>query len=218
MMPMFMALLHALFFVPQGLFPFPGNPVIASFPAFDCIFDFRNTSGFVTDPANGTFVIGVDGMETNYPTSPVVGGSCGTPTMGWEINAGSVGSRDRNAGINAQLAGINFVGAAQTVTWRLDLPSAGTYSIYLGYGDPSFNSVISLVVNDTNTAKVTITAVAVLGGSFGDATGTVFGSSAAWTSGETPVSAVFSTTILRVVLGPVAAQSLINTIRVQRTA
>ena len=88
-------------------------------------FDFRNTASFVTDPPGDTYVL----STTAYPTT--VNGV----TFGW-VKTSPVQARDRNAGIDPRLAGINFVNNGSPATFYVDLPSPGTYDISLAWEMP----------------------------------------------------------------------------------
>src|SRR3990167_6684343 len=92
--------------------------------AWDKGFDFRNTSAYVTDPADHTYVLHTE----TYPTTR------NGVTFGW--SAGTIDSRDRDSGIDARLAGINF--GAATGTFRVDLPATGDYDVRIASGDASF--------------------------------------------------------------------------------
>src|SRR5271157_6482568 len=77
-------------------------------------FDFRHTAGFVTDPPGDTYVL----STTAYPTKG------GGTTYGW-AKTSLVQGRDRNAGLDPRLAGINFVNNGAPATFNVDLPSPG---------------------------------------------------------------------------------------------
>lgn len=95
--------------------------------------DFRTGSGFVTDPAGCTYCTEGD----SYPTTR------GGRTFGW----GSTPSgRDRNAGIDARIAGINFAAAAASHTFRLDGCDTGANDIYLAVGDDLYATLTTATV------------------------------------------------------------------------
>lgn len=80
--------------------------------------DFRSTAGFVTDPANFT----VDAGTTVYPTASPQGNN-----IGW-VSTSGLSSRNRSASVDPRLAGMVF-GTNIASTFKIDLPSAGTYNI-----------------------------------------------------------------------------------------
>jgi hypothetical protein len=90
-------------------------------------FDFRNTSGYVTDPANCTYVL--------LETSATRGGF----TFGWDQVANNVGVSDRNSGTDARLAGVFIDYGPPVSTFTVSSGfSAGTYNIDLALGDYSY--------------------------------------------------------------------------------
>src|SRR5690349_3422013 len=94
--------------------------------AFSAGLNCRATSGFVTDAAPDTYCLATDA----YPVTR------GGITFGYD-SLTNIDARDRNSGVDPQLAGLNFiVNSGASVTLRLDLPSTGNYSIRLAMGDP----------------------------------------------------------------------------------
>lgn len=99
--------------------------------AFDMGFNFRGTSGYVTDGAEGVPV-----LAEVYPHTYTNGN-------GDSINAGFVsgsgqGAANRSTGVDARLAGINYDGG--TDDFQVDLssgsaPGAGDYTVDLAVGD-----------------------------------------------------------------------------------
>lgn len=168
-----------------------------AFGAWDKGFNFRTTSGFVTDGANETYVLEGDA----YPT--VRNGV----TFGWNtatcITDTGGGGRDRDAGIDRRIAGMNFVGnQLNQCTFQVDLPAAGTYLISLGMGDAGGNAKSNyVVVKDNTTALITFAPLATLSTpTFGDAAGNTY-TAANWTTSQTSVSKTFATTTFNLVLG-----------------
>lgn len=167
--------------------------------AFDVGFDFRQTAGYLPsgDPVCCTYVVNT----TSYGTSRPVNGS--SATFGWEILGGG-DSRDRSLAYDPRLAGVAGIaddGSTQAV-FRLDLPSPGTYKVYLGSADMICNDQrLYLQVQDGTSAFITFTDLSVQGCSVADATGTIY-SAANWVTSQQAVTHTFSSTILRVVLGP----------------
>ncbi len=96
---------------------------------FDAGINFRSTAGFVTDGTNETHCTSAD----FYPTVR------GSFTFGWVAGVGHVDNRDRNAGIDRRLAGINFDSATQTDYLRVDFPAAFSQTGTWVTGDFTFN-------------------------------------------------------------------------------
>ena len=124
-------------------------------------FDFRNTTGFVTDPSGATYVL----PTTAYPTT--VNGV----TFGWTKN--SAQGRDRNATLDPRLAGVNFANNGSPATFYVDLPSAGTYNLSLAMGDAGYQACwvqCQVQFLDGNTVLATVTEGSTQLGYFYDAT------------------------------------------------
>jgi hypothetical protein len=155
--------------------------------------DFRQTSGFVTDPTNCDYEIG---SAINYPRVTAQGN-----TVGWEDDP-SVNQRDRNANVGdaAKLAGIVF--GSSVLRYRFDLPSAGNYKVRIAAGDGAgangvkvevFDNVTSLgvLVSDRTTGVLTVD-------QFVDATDVVRTSTADWVSNNAlSATLTFASTICR---------------------
>lgn len=110
--------------------------------------NFRETSGFISDGTGETYCI-----EDAYTGSVIRGGL----TFGWTgLPPGN--SRDRNAGIDRRLAGINYVSnGSAAVPFRVNLPDgAGTYDIWLSLGDNNAAHSYKCVVKDNSTTVATI--------------------------------------------------------------
>lgn len=101
---------------------------------FPAGYDFRATSGFVTDPANCTFEIGT---TANYPRTDALGN-----TVGWEDAPSGTRDRNANAGDAAKVAGVGFYngGSGNLRRYRIDLPSTGNYSMRCAIGDGNSGS------------------------------------------------------------------------------
>ena len=171
--------------------------------SFDKGFDFRATSGFVVDPANCTFVIG-----DNYPTTR------NGVTFGWTSpNSGQMA--DRNSGIDARLAGINYNGNANApLSFRIDLPSPGAYTITLAIGDASAGQTDQhVVVKDNNTTLRTIDfPTGYPSDQFADAVGNLWTSDAAWVSSNVKDTQTFATTTFIISLGANNADATATTL------
>lgn len=149
-------------------------------------FNFRATSGFVTDVAPSTYVLATD----VYPTTR------NGVTFGW---SNTISSRDRNAGIDARLAGICRADLGSIETFRVDLSQANTYDIHLAYGDND-NQLDPGTITVKDNASTVLTLAPGLGGAawWSDAVGTWRTPAANWVSGETGNSQVFASTIFTI--------------------
>lgn len=164
---------------------------------------FRATSGYVTDGATDTYCVG---SADSYPTTR------GGITFGWSIASGFE-ARDRNSGIDARLAGINFQpndGGQSTL--RVDI-TPGSYSIRLAIGDASNPQAYQYVqIKDDSSAVLTVDDTNGTGnGNFDDATGVEY-SPANWPGNNSSASASFASSILNVILGSPASQSESSTL------
>ena len=158
-------------------------------------FDFRATSGFVSDPAGNTYDLG-----DSYPTSKTLDGD--TFNIGWSTSQTGL-SRDRNAAVDARFAGINQrpnAGIGVT-TWRIDLPSAGQYTIRIGMGDEANPKSNYWRILDNATLLATFGPVATTAAQFADATGVVRTSIANWNSSNVAATYTFASTICLIELG-----------------
>ena len=159
-------------------------------------FNFRASSGYVTDGANTTYSIG-----EVYPITR------NSVTFGWDIDR-TDSSRDRTTGNDARLAGIVFAAntsGSQTHNFRVDLAATGTCTIRLGAGDGGTNQRVDLELLDNTTVFATVANnIAVGSNSFLDATGTSY-SAANWPGSNSTISHTFTSTILFVRLAGLSA-------------
>ncbi len=175
-----------------------GGPVVTAsgFVAFQKGFDFRSTSGYVTDPTDCTYVLDSDTGVT------VRNGA----TFQWVDHVG-LDSRDRTTSGDTRLSGMNYqpnsFGVASV--WTLTLPATGVYDIYLAAGEASNAQVIYLEVDDNATAFISIVGVdTVSADSYVDASGAVR-TRTQWLAdsarGGTKVTRTFASTTMKVILG-----------------
>jgi hypothetical protein len=171
--------------------------------SFEAGLNFRQTSGYVTDVAPDTYC-----TFDAYPTTR------GGYTFGW--TAGSIDGRNRNAGVDPQLAGINFA-ASGACTLRFDLPAPGTYDIRLAIGDGFGGNPFTndLVLKDNTTTLATINA-STGGNQFADAAGNIVFNTL-WESTNVAISKSFATTTLIIVIGTSAVTALVH-LGIVRTA
>ncbi len=150
-------------------------------------FDFRDSSGYVTDPANCTYVL----MDT-YPTTR------NSVTFGWTAaTIGAVNTRDRDA-TYPRIAGIHFTNTS-LMNFQIDLPAPGNYAISLGLGDwASSKFVGKFTLKDDTTTLLTIDHSSATNGLY-DATDTDL-TGANWNTSQTPVVYTFATSTLKFAL------------------
>jgi hypothetical protein len=155
--------------------------------------DFRNTTGFVTDPTNCDPEIGT---TANYPRTTAQGNS-----VGWEDAIGA-NTRNRSTGVDARLAGLAFAtNSGGNKRYRIDLPN-GTYNLSLAFGDATTSGArISCQIFDGATLLASFSDVSSGAGQWVDATGTVRTSSADWVSNNQSISITITSGILRVKIG-----------------
>lgn len=156
--------------------------------SWDKGFNFRQTSGFVTDPANTTYV-----TADSYPTTR------NSVTFGW--NAG-VNFADRNAANDARIAGINF-NSGSGYEFRVDLPNTGDFVTHLAIGDDAGGGTGSQSVdvkdNASNQFSLTARTYNTLA-QFYDASD-VARTAAGWPGAEVGVTSTFASTVFKVAIG-----------------
>lgn len=165
--------------------------------SFDVGFNFRGSSGYVTDGAGETYVIDSD----DYPTTR--GGATFGEEDEWLLNL------DRDSGLDRRLAGMKAESAANSARFRVDLPATGDYDIHLAIGDPASGQNCDLATKDGTTTLDTYTVTTSGAAHFFDATGVQRTSSADWVSNEAKVTRTFATTIFRVQVNGAANTSSI---------
>lgn len=152
--------------------------------------DFRGSSGYVTDPSGCTYCVG-----DSYPTTRA------GLTFGW--TTAGISAADRSTGVNPRVAGINYLPAGFTITFRVDLPAAGGYSIGVAQGDAgSARTLQSFTIYDNTTSLLSKSANE---GShsnyYMDAAGNVWTSDSAWFSSQVFESLTFASTIFKITIG-----------------
>lgn len=134
--------------------------------AFTVGFDFRATSGFVTDPSNCFPELG-----SAYPST------YGTTTAGWTTLPGGAGNpADRNASNDARLAGIDYASPSDTHAFRVHLPATGSFTIIVAMGDATggaTNQYMTLADGVGGTVFDTLTNVVTGNNTFADSAGNV---------------------------------------------
>src|ERR1035438_4448049 len=154
-------------------------------------FDFRATAGFVTDPANTTYVL----STTGYPTT--VDGV----TFGWVI-PGQVQSRNRSTTVDPRLAGVNYVSNGAPASFVVNLPAPGTYNLSLAMGDEGYTQCWTLCqvqFLDGSTILGTVTGTP-MAAHFEDARGNNW-TAAAWPGSNVALPVTLTGTRLTVSVG-----------------
>ncbi len=155
-------------------------------------FDFRNTAGYVSDPAGDSPVL----STTAYPTLN------NGVTFGW-VRTALVQARDRNAHQDPRLAGLNFSTNGTPATFNVDLPAAGTYNVSLAMGDAGYQQCwvqCQIQLLDGSTVLATLTTGSTNLNYFFDAKGNNW-SAAAWPSSNLTRQVTLTGTRLTVVVG-----------------
>lgn len=165
-------------------------------------FNFRSTSGYVTDPSGTTYVLPSDGSTGDgaYPVNRNLVGSGLQVTFG--LNTIADNRRDRNAfaGASARLSGFSFKSNALSPAYnefRLLLPNAGQYNIRLAAGDfqnARTNQRVRIIDSDGSTVLADINAASVPQFRYMDATGVVRTSDTDWLTNNAAASITFSGT------------------------
>lgn len=198
----------------------PGPGMVHStggFTPFSAGFDFRSSSGYVTDSAGYTYVLKTD----TYPTTR------GGFTFGWVADNQPVSDADRNAGFDPRIAGINYAPGANSGTpigntyFRVDLLSAGTYSIELAIGDASFGQTNQYVsVRDTTTALFVVGPTNTSASHWLDANATDLTNTTWPTTEAAKTGQVFATTQFRIYPGNISSTDVttLSHVRIVRTA
>jgi hypothetical protein len=164
-------------------------------------FNFRATSGYVTDGADEIYVLG----ENNSTTRSTTNGN--SATFIWS-GAGPQ-PRDRTTGNDRRLAGINFVNGSTTETLTITLPQVGSYIVRLAIGDPADAGGHQYVqIRDNTTPLLTVDDATGPGANqFLDAT-VVVRTAAAWPSANVSTTIIFATTSCKVVVGSVSISDI----------
>lgn len=169
----------------------------------DYQFNFRQTSGYVTDVAGQTYVLG-----EAYPTTR------DDITFGWDVNIGNSpwdGLRDRNAGVDPRFAGVNqrSTNDGDQITFRADLKETGWHRIRVAIGDYSFQPENQYVEFKDGTDSITIIEDA--GNSAAnkwiDATGVERTDIADWIANNAYIDYNFTTTEFYMLLGTPSAET-----------
>jgi len=89
--------------------------------------DFRQTSGFVTDPTNCNVAFGYGG-HSRYPQTTAQGNNIGYDGG----NASQGNDADRSNSVDARIAGLSY--PSDGTPFRINLPASGNYDVYVALG------------------------------------------------------------------------------------
>ena len=168
--------------------------------------DFRATSGFVTDPSYAVF----EGGATVFPHTY-------TNANSESINAGFVSitttpcdaaptARDRNASNDPRLAGIVFPSGSNGSStdgqcdFEITLPTTGSYTINLAMGDGANQQTQFVIFEDNTVTFASESNVSTGSNSFMDASGVVE-TAANWPSTAVTISHTFTSTRFDILIG-----------------
>lgn len=167
--------------------------------AWDKGFNFRATTNFVTDGANETYGL----LDDIYPVTR------NGVTFGWLT---ATDSRDRNAGVDRRLAGINQRGndaGINPANFQIDLSATGAHTLTLAGGDYSNGQILECKFLDNTTVFATPGNATVTGAAeFVDASGVVR-TLANWPSQHATIQRTFTSTTftIRLNAGATTGQS-----------
>lgn len=171
-------------------------------------FDFRATSGYVTDPANCSPVLG-----EAYPHTYSNG-----ITAGWN---GGPATEDDSSSVDARLAGVNNkYNQGVQLTFRIDLDAAESKDIRAAFGNATNSSGYQYVqlLDDTTVIATIDQPTGESAGQWYDATGVLRTSNSDWVNNNAVLTHVFTSTILNIIIGtptnPDVCCSGINHVRV----
>lgn len=171
--------------------------------AWDKGFNFRASSGYVSDGANETYVLADDG----YPTTR------NGVTFGWDgLDSGQ--DRDRDSGVDRRLAGIVFANNGGTqYNFRVDLNSTGDYEINLAMGDTGGGQDYQYCQFKDNTSvlRTIDDSDGTAFNNYDDATG-VNRAEAAWPGSNAKDTQTFATTIFFLLVGTPGSEASATTI------
>lgn len=135
----------------------------------------------------------------NYPRTSAQGNN-----VGWEtLNGLTPGRVDRDTTTDVRLRGINQRGNSGgiLITYRIDLPSTGTYNIRLALGDSASSQSCRIRFYDDETEFADIEGSTGAANRWFDATGVRRDSEALWVDNNATLERTFTSTIFRFSLG-----------------
>jgi hypothetical protein len=155
-------------------------------------FNFRATSGYVTDGLKEIYVLGETSSQTRKGR-----------TFQWDVCGDC--SRDRSTSVGSRFAGVNKRSNDGTQnTWTLTLPVAGWYNIHAALGDATNTAspTYAYFYDDSTLIDsiVAVTASPTTANYYLDATG-VTHANADWEANNTPILHEFVSTTFKLVIG-----------------
>lgn len=156
--------------------------------------NFRSSEPFVTDGAGQTYC-----LDESYPVNR------DGKTFGFIDGLAGDRVRDRDAGLDPQLAGAHFTNSTgsqdRVLEFQVDLPSPGSYKIRLALGDPNNarTNQTARIFDDT-TLKETIFDASTASSRWIDAT-EVERDESDWLSNNAEITVAFSTTTFILKIG-----------------
>lgn len=155
-------------------------------------FNFRATSGYVTDGVKEIYVLGETSSQTRKGR-----------TFQWDVCGDC--SRDRSTGVGSRFAGVNKRSNDGTQnTWTLTLPETGYYEIRAALGDATNTAspTYAYFYDDATLIDdiVGVTASPTTADYYIDATGVTL-ANAAWDAGNTAITHNFASTTFKLVIG-----------------
>lgn len=162
-------------------------------------FNFRASTGYVTDGTDETYVLaantGGGGGSDDYPKTRL------GATFGWQNLSAFCVPVDRDSALDRRLAGINYIPTNNTGEFRVDLESPGTYDIRLANGDATSGQSQQVIsIYDNTSLLYTYTKASATNAHFYDANG-VDRTAAAWPGSNTLNTLTFATTTFILKLG-----------------
>lgn len=160
-------------------------------------FNFRSTSGYVSDGAGETYVLGETSSTTRDGAT-------------WIWSACADCKRDRDSGIDRRLAGFNGkTNDGTQSSWTLTLSQTGTYTVCIAMGDASFDQIYQRAdIYDDSTLKFSIVDTnGTTGGSFTDTTGTTYSAATFFANWTCQTGVEFASTTFKIMLGATSAQA-----------
>lgn len=145
--------------------------------------NFRDTSAYVADNSGETYLDGDGSFNLRaYPVSKTLDGD--TFNIGWSAGGGDDGSRDRDSGVDARLAGMHFSGSGGVKTFKMQAGSAaGNYKIWAGFTDQGNGTggTVGFTIRDSNGTIISQTGLTALGSTeVYDVNGNLYASDSAW--------------------------------------
>ena len=149
-------------------------------------FNFRSTSGYVTDASGDIYVIITDA----YPTTR------SGVTFGW-LETGGGGASDIDSAVDARLAGYHYVANTSSMRFQIDLTGTAKFRVAAGDKTGSYAQQVSIRDNATEKFNVTATNTA---GKWYDATSAEY-NAASWPGSNAQSSSYTISTHVKVYIG-----------------